>query len=139
MKDDPSPASAEVDRLSETELHTVLLASLIGQLSQLALFSLGKLPDPESGVPAVDLAQARVFIDQLEMLAVKTRGNLSRQEEGLLQESLTALRLAFVEAANAAPPSAPAPPAAPSSQAETSNSAPSESAADDRKKFVKKY
>ena len=37
-----------------------------------------------------------MFIDQLEMLAYKTRNNLSREEEQLLKQSLTELRLVFV-------------------------------------------
>ena len=52
------------------------------------------------------------------MLKVKTKGNLNKQEETILKQSLTSLRLAYVEAVNhpqAAPSPAPAepPPAAP--------------------------
>jgi hypothetical protein len=86
-----------------------------------------------------------MFIDQLEMLEVKTKGNLDKREEGLLKQSLTALRMAFVEAANQEPapaakkeaaPAAAAPEAAPQTGAEPA--APTEDA-DSRKKFSKKY
>jgi hypothetical protein len=38
-----------------------------------------------------------MFIDQLEMLAYKSRGNLNAEEKQLLQQSLVSLRMAFVE------------------------------------------
>ena len=42
-----------------------------------------------------------MFIDQLEMLEAKTKGNLNRQEDGLLKQALAALHMAFVEAVDA--------------------------------------
>jgi hypothetical protein len=43
---------------------------------------------------------AQMFIDQLEMLEAKTKNNLSKQEASLLRQSLTSVRLAFVETVN---------------------------------------
>jgi hypothetical protein len=48
-----------------------------------------------------------MFIDQLEMIAFKTQGNLDKDEDNLLQQSLMNLRLAFVEAVENAPVSLP--------------------------------
>ena len=91
-------------------------------------------------------------IDQLEMLEMKTKGNLSREEEKLLQQSLTHLRLTFVDAVNNPPreenaaPSALESKGAPVSetaapvQAETIQPAGDTAGdADARKKFSKKY
>jgi hypothetical protein len=80
------------------------------------------------------------------MLEVKTRGNLDSHEQALLKQSLTTLRLAFVEAASkpqsqpaaekTAPASAPEPPkAAEPAATATEPAAPEES----HKKFTKKY
>jgi len=72
------------------------------------LMTLGKAPHPETGETTRNLDAARMFIDQLEMIERKTRGNLSAQESRLLGGVLTQLRLAFVEAAKEKP-AAPAP------------------------------
>jgi len=94
-----------------------------------------------------------MFIDQLEMLEVKTKGNLNKQEEGLLKQALAALHMAFVEAvdAPATPPQkpepqpvkdkAPAAQAAPAPEAKQPAVAPveTEAAEESRKKFSKKY
>jgi hypothetical protein len=45
-----------------------------------------------------DFESAKFFIDQLEMIEVKTKGNLDKRESDLLKQSLTGLRMAFVEA-----------------------------------------
>ena len=44
-----------------------------------------------------------MFIDQLEMLEAKTKGNLSKQEDGLLKQALAAVRMSFVEAMDEQP------------------------------------
>jgi hypothetical protein len=59
---------------------------------------LGKVAHPETGKIVQDVDAAKMFIDQLEMLEEKTKGNLSKQEEGLLKQALAALHMAFVEA-----------------------------------------
>jgi hypothetical protein len=51
----------------------------------------------EKEVP-VDLAVARQNIDLLELLQEKTRGNLSGEEQVLLDKLLFEVRLKFVEA-----------------------------------------
>jgi hypothetical protein len=68
------------------------------QNANMALIFLGKAPNPQTGQTSQELENARYFIDQLEMLEVKTKGNLSKQEAALLNQSLTSLRLAFVDA-----------------------------------------
>jgi len=50
-----------------------------------------------------DLQAARHAIDMLGMLAEKTRGNLSLDEQRLIENSLTELRFRFVQASEAVP------------------------------------
>jgi hypothetical protein len=64
----------------------------------MALIFLGQAPNPQTGETTQDLDHARYFIDQLEMIEAKTKGNLNKHEEALLKQSLTNLRLVFVEA-----------------------------------------
>ena len=72
------------------------------QNTNMALIFLGHAPNPQTGQKAQDLDHAQYFIDQLEMLEVKTKGNLDKQEEAILKQSLGSLRLMYVEAVNQA-------------------------------------
>ena len=141
---DPSPAEA-----AQSEMMSALFAQMVMQQSNLALMLLGKAPHPESGQVVRDIEGAKLFIDQLEMLESKTRGNLTKEEAALLKQSLMALRLAFVECVNSNPPSPEPHPKSeipPTGSAESAapaaaDRASSISAADQesRKKFTKKY
>lgn len=61
-----------------------------------ALVHLGQVPHPETNETQVDLDQARQNIDILGMLREKTKGNLSANEETLLEGMLGQLRMAYV-------------------------------------------
>ena len=124
-------------------MHSALFAQLVLQQANMASMLLGKVPHPETGQVIKDLEAARLFIDQLEMLEAKTKGNLTKEEASLLKQSLMSLRLAYVEAVET-----PAPPAAsktepakaggePDAGAASRSSAPAEE--ESRKKFSKKY
>ena len=69
--------------------------------AQQAAFFLGKVPNPQTGNPGVHLEPARLFIDQLEMIREKTRGNLSGQEQEILNRVLSDLQASYVEAGKA--------------------------------------
>ena len=145
---DPQVSEPNQDKVSHEEILSALFAQMVVQQSNMALMLLGKVPHPQTGKTIVDIDAARMFIDQLEMLEAKTRGNLTKEEEQLLKHSLMSLRMAFVDAVNAAPAesaSQEAPPATPGKPA-TETSAPSESieasstsAEESKKKFSKKY
>src|SRR2546423_7558106 len=79
------------------EIMAALFANMVIQNPNMAVMFLGKVPHPQTGQPIKDLESAQMFIDQLEMLAYKTRGNLDAEEKQLLQQSLVSLRMAFVE------------------------------------------
>ncbi|MDB6018409.1 MAG: hypothetical protein JWR19_2898 [Pedosphaera sp.] len=147
---------------SREEIMAALFANMVIQQTNMAMMLLGKVAHPETGQFIQDVETARMFIDQLEMLEVKTKGNLSKQEEALLKQGLTALRMAYVEtvdqnpsgdhqpeaqlhhpAPESAPTPAPAPaePAAAPAGARPAAPPTAEAAAPDesRKKFSKKY
>jgi hypothetical protein len=113
----------------------LLFEHLVHHLASMAALLLGAQPHPESGERVFDLDGARLFIDQLEMLSVKTRGNLSDEESRFLQQTLTGLRMLFVQAANH-PPQPAAPTTPPSPAPSETHAAPGEESA---KKFSKKY
>jgi hypothetical protein len=66
-----------------------------------ALMQLGLMREQSGPPPQVDLVGARQTIDTLSILAEKTKGNLTLQEENLLQNCLYELRMAYVEVTNA--------------------------------------
>ncbi len=130
----PDPDSAE-------DTMATRFAHLVVQQSSMAMMLLGKTAHPETGEVLRDLDGARFFIDQLEMLEAKTKGNLSEHEAALLKQTLMSLRMAFVESVNSPPPSAEPgaqPAAAPASPAPAATAAAS-SENDSHKKFSKKY
>ena len=146
----------DMSNASREEILAALFANMVIQQTNMAMMLLGKVAHPETGRIIKDVEAARMFIDQLEMLEVKTKGNLSKQEEQLLKQALAALHMAFVEAVDAqGPASASEAPtervAAPKSSPEQPQSSkPAEASApkdaepaatpdESRKKFSKKY
>lgn len=135
--------------VSRDDILSAHFANMVLQQTNMALMLLGKAPHPETGETVRDIEAARMFIDQLEMLEVKTKGNLTKEEQGLLKQSLMAVRLAFVEAVDAAgtTPSQQEQPAVPGQSVEpgaptTTAATPAPgSAADEepKKRFTKKY
>jgi len=141
------PMSAGYNPTPE-QMMTALFAHLVMQQANMAMMLLGKVAHPETGQIVKDLETAKLFIDQLEMLEAKTKGNLTKEEANLLKQNLMTLRLNFVEAVESAPAQAASPkeamadespkPAAPAgAPAETPPAASSED--EHRKKFTKKY
>jgi hypothetical protein len=68
-------------------------------LSTQALVHLGEIPDPHSRQSAQDLPAAQQLIDIIAMLEEKTRSNLDRDEQSLLEGILFELRMKYVERA----------------------------------------
>ncbi|WP_456433126.1 DUF1844 domain-containing protein [Thermosulfuriphilus sp.] len=86
------------DRSPETVLPPVNFSTFILSLSTSALVHLGELPEPETGEKKINIELARHAIDTLAMLKEKTKGNLTKDEEALLDHILYDLRLKFVKA-----------------------------------------
>jgi hypothetical protein len=64
---------------------------VILQAQNAGLF-LGQIPNPQTGQKNVNLRAAKSVIDALEMLASKTRGNLTVSESKLLSTALENLK-----------------------------------------------
>jgi hypothetical protein len=119
----------------ETQEHlSAVFATMVMQLTNMAAMFMGKVPNPETKQPTVDLDAAQIFIDQLEMLEAKTKGNLTQEEQNILKQGLTMVRMAFVEAVEEAERKAPG--AAKPAQGSMPEEVPD---AEGRKKFTKKY
>ena len=109
------------------------------QAQQAAMF-LGQLPGPDGQKLEANLPYARMFIDQLEMLQEKTRGNLSHEESQVLTSVLSDLRLAFVQVSKAAPSlETPQPTPTASDPSPKVEAAAAEPETESRKRFTKSY
>lgn len=131
-----NPAGEYADApMTREEMHAALFAQMVMQLASTALIMMGRAPNPVTGKTEADLEAAQLFVEQLEMLATKTRGNLSPEEEHLLKQHLMSVRMAFVETVQ--PPPAETAAAQPDTHEGTAPDPAAE--ADSRKKFTKRY
>jgi len=73
---------------------------LINAMAEPALLFLGEIAYPGTSEPSVDLERARIQIDMLDLLRVKCRGNMTPDEENLLDRILYQLRMLCVAKAN---------------------------------------
>ncbi len=74
-----------------------LFLQLVLGLQQAAMVALGKLMNPVSGKIERNLEAARNTIDTLAAIESRTRGNLEPDEERVLGQVLTDLRLNYVD------------------------------------------
>jgi len=142
----------EVQKTVQTGEMTQRFIEFVMMHAQNAALFLGQIPNPKTGEPEINLDLARMFIDQLEMIQEKTRGNVTNEEAMVLRNALSNLQMAYVEASSATGSQRPAQPEAseptPSQSAEQPASsvpeqspsvASSESETESRKKFTKSY
>ena len=71
--------------------------NLIRMLGSNAAMVLGAYADPRTGQPMLDPEAAREFIDMLDALHEKTKGNLAPDEDSLLLDLLGKLKMTFLE------------------------------------------
>src|SRR5207253_3322308 len=95
---------AEVQKTVQTGEMTQRFIEFVMMHAQNAALFLGQIPNPKTGQPEINLDLARMFIDQLEMIQEKTRGNLTNEETMVLRNTLCNLQMAFVEASGTAGP-----------------------------------
>lgn len=99
QKEHPPTAHSEEARPASPETDFMNFISTLGMQ---ALSALGVLPDPATGQPkgvitSQDLAQAKYLIDVIQMIAGKTKGNLTPDESTSLEEMMYQLRVNYVE------------------------------------------
>lgn len=84
-------------RAAGHNLHEVTFTTFILSLSTSAFVSLGEIPDPTTGQTESNLSYANQIIDILGIIKEKTRGNLQKEEEMLLDGLLYDLRMKYLE------------------------------------------
>ena len=108
---------------------TLRFLDMVSLFGSQAMMALGKLANPMTGKAEKNLDAARLFIDMLEMIEKKTRGNLTPDETKVLQASLADLHIMFVEESKV--PAEPAKPEEPKIEAPKTD--------DPKVKFHKSY
>ena len=122
------------------EMNKAVFTGLVVMLGSSAMQQLGKVINRTTGKAEVDLEGAQATIDILVMLQAKTRGNLDKDEERLLTDTLTSLQLNYVETAQSQPPQAGEEPKEAAPAAEGAQAAPSTPEQDgDRRRYHKTY
>ncbi len=89
---------SEEQKGSDEPLPEINFSTFVISLSTQALMHLGEIPDPLTGKVEGDFAVAKQMIDIIGMLRERTRGNLDRGEEKLMEDILYDLRMRYVEA-----------------------------------------
>ncbi len=79
------------------ELPPASFETLVSTMASQALLFLGAFPDPRTGQRVVHPELAKHNIDILGMLEAKTKGNLTPQENELINSTLYELRQAYIQ------------------------------------------
>jgi len=101
----------------QADMNKTLFTTIVFSITTSAMQQLGKLVDPTQGKTAINLEAAQMSIDMLTMLQAKTKGNLDKEEETLLKNSLSSLQMNYIETAKDLEKCAPAPDKAPTEKA----------------------
>ena len=87
----------EKERWSDNDLlYEFGFSTFILSLSTSALVHLGELPDPITNKKEINLQLAKQTISIIEMLKDKTKGNLTSDEESLIDSVLYDVRLKYL-------------------------------------------
>lgn len=139
---------AEIQQSTNSADLTQRFIYFVQMQMQNVLLCLGLIEHPSAPKGEADLHAAKMFIDQLEMIREKTRGNLTKDEEKFLTGVLSELQMAFVQVSaqqqhgGSAPAEEPVTPAAEAPQEKGEEPAPVSSPDADeegKKKFTKSY
>ncbi|HXK58562.1 MAG TPA: DUF1844 domain-containing protein [Acidobacteriota bacterium] len=79
-----------------TEPMSIDFSQFLFSMATSAFIHLGEVPDPMTGQQNEDLQAARQSIDILTILKEKTKGNLTFEEQRLLDQLLYELRMKFL-------------------------------------------
>jgi hypothetical protein len=84
----------------DNEKYWQLFEALVHSFQLQTMMQLGKLKNPVTQQIERDLAQAEISIDMIEMLKVKTIGNLSESETRFIDAVLAEVKLNYVNEKN---------------------------------------
>ena len=74
----------------------VTFSAFVMSLNTSALFHLGEISDPVTGEKQQDLVLVKHTIETLQLLEDKTKGNLTDDEQDILKNALSDLKMRYV-------------------------------------------
>jgi hypothetical protein len=95
VKKEGGPGSEGPDTASLPE--AVDFSFFVTTLAIQASISLGQIPNPVTNKKEENVNQAKVIIDTLDIIKEKTKGNLTPEENSLLENILYELKMLYVE------------------------------------------
>lgn len=69
---------------------------IVSTFTMQAMLAMGLMANPVTGEQKTDMVQARFFIDLLNLMKEKTKGNLTKDEDEHISQALYQLRLAIL-------------------------------------------
>lgn len=90
-------AKKKQEEAQQRQLPQADFNTLINSIAMQAVMALGGYEDPNTGKRMLDLGLAKFQIDALGILRDKTKGNLTEEEDGFLEKTLSELQMAFVQ------------------------------------------
>jgi hypothetical protein len=87
---------AEVQTRTDAGEMTQVFIEFVMMQAQNTALCLGQINDPRMGQPQVNIPLAKMFIDQLAVIRAKTAGNLSPDEQKVIDSALEQMEAAFV-------------------------------------------
>jgi hypothetical protein len=95
---EPQEKKPETPKASSDRVRPPMSFSLFVQsLAHQTMMGLGLVPWPDSGLVRLELEMAKETIDLLQILKDKSKGNLTLEEQTMMDSLLYQLQLAFVE------------------------------------------
>jgi hypothetical protein len=91
-KEEQAPAAQEGEEVPQLDF-----SNYVASLGFQALVFMGEIPNPITNEMQKNLPQSKFLIDTLLLLREKTKGNLTEQEDRLLNGSVYELQMKFVE------------------------------------------
>jgi hypothetical protein len=90
--------TSDGEQESNQDLPAVDFSTFLLSLAHSALVHLGEAPDPSGEKVEPNLLLARQTIDLIHILSEKTKGNLTGEEERIMEQLLYDLRSRYVDA-----------------------------------------
>lgn len=99
MKKDPVSEHSEQEPSPKDPSLLIDFVTLIMSFASASMICMGKIPDPATGTVQKNLSIAKQNIDIISLLMEKTKGNLTQEEDRIIEQILYELRMHYVEAA----------------------------------------
>lgn len=97
QKEKPQAADEKEGQPGEAGEYEVDFTGYVTSLGFQAMIFLGEIPHPATNQTEKNLKQAKFLIDTMVLLRDKTKGNLTQQEQSILDAAVYELQMKYVE------------------------------------------